>query len=425
MKCSIKAIPITPPIGYEMGGYSERLHGALSVHDPLQALIFYTKVANHESAVISLDVIGVEHEFVQQVRLEAESKLGFPKEGILIQGIHTHSGPAGIRKHPRVGTIDADEAKRIENELYYEYVIHQLIGLIRWAQESAVEARLGFKTMEVQGIGLNRNNKALEIDRELGLVRIDDRDGNLLGIVANFSCHPTVMGASNYAFSADYVGAFRDAVKRFYPGCEVMFIQGASGDISTRFTRRSSDFTEVKRLGNLLAGYAIMLAEQIITKEQIQLNYAIALFDLMVRDYDSDDIMKENLMNEQEKYKEIQIAGSIEEIRKQYVNLQGIERSIRMKKSLQGIKKFETEMQYIDYGCFHFITLPGDVYSKIGIDIKRLKEDTMICGYANDSMGYIVSKQGLEENCYESFMMYTDATSHERIINVAKALLCI
>jgi hypothetical protein len=83
-----------------------------------------------------------------------------------------------------------------------------------------------------------------------------------------------VLGHANLLWSADWPGAARralaDAIARLvpFPGQTartggtleeptVLFLQGAAGDSSARFVRRSQSFAEVDRLGGLFAGQAL------------------------------------------------------------------------------------------------------------------------------------------------------------------------
>ncbi len=51
-------------------------------------------------------------------------------------------------------------------------------------------------------------------DRDMTLLRLDDRTGKPIVTIVNFTTHPTSIPAETLKFSADYVGALRDAVRR-------------------------------------------------------------------------------------------------------------------------------------------------------------------------------------------------------------------
>jgi len=71
------------------------------------------------------------------------------------------------------------------------------------------------------------------IDPSVGVIRVDDKRGNPLAILVNYSCHPVVFGPDNLRYSADYPGAMARLVEASWnnrPVC--FFLQGAPGDIN-------------------------------------------------------------------------------------------------------------------------------------------------------------------------------------------------
>ncbi|MHA1250266.1 MAG: hypothetical protein ACTSRP_09785 [Candidatus Helarchaeota archaeon] len=41
---------------------------------------------------------------------------------------------------------------------------------------------------------------------DVGVVRIDDLNGNLRGLIINYACHGTVLPSSSNSITADYIG---------------------------------------------------------------------------------------------------------------------------------------------------------------------------------------------------------------------------
>jgi hypothetical protein len=76
-------------------------------------------------------------------------------------------------------------------------------------------------------------------------------------VLADYACHPTVLGHDNLSYSADFPGVARRVAAAGLaaagsPAPVVAFLQGAAGDASPRFTRRGQSFAEVDRLGGVL-----------------------------------------------------------------------------------------------------------------------------------------------------------------------------
>src|SRR5665811_764060 len=66
--------------------------------------------------------------------------------------------------------------------------------------------------------------------------------------------HPTVLHKENHLYSADFPGFAASIMPLFEPFVTMpVFLNGAAGDMSTRFYRQSSDFAEVERIGTIVA----------------------------------------------------------------------------------------------------------------------------------------------------------------------------
>src|SRR5207253_1288469 len=110
---------------------------------------------------------------------------------------HTHHGPVletetwPTPKSPYVRKLE----KKI-SELIYE------------AARSLKPARLGIVSREVL-LNRNRHTKLVEkpVDRELLVLRVEDREGKAIAHAVNFAAHPTMLPASLLEFSADWPGA--------------------------------------------------------------------------------------------------------------------------------------------------------------------------------------------------------------------------
>ncbi|NLW29403.1 MAG: hypothetical protein GXY98_05845, partial [Erysipelothrix sp.] len=80
----------------------------------------------------------------------------------------------------------------------------------------------------------------------------------------------------------------------------------------------------------------------------------------------------------------------------------------------------DSEVSLIDFGYFRICNLPGEPDGKLGSDIqKTMGENTIVCGYCNDYVGYLVSQEGLQQT-YEKQMMLFTANTHELIVGTFK-----
>jgi neutral ceramidase len=108
------------------------------------------------------------------------------------------------------------------------------------------------------------------VDPEVGVLRIDDTQGQPRAIIMNYAMHADIV-CFNYAVSADYPGvACRKVEEAFGNKVNCLFVQGAGGNIESLqiSSRRSgpndpfqTDYAPMERTGELLAFEVIKLAK--------------------------------------------------------------------------------------------------------------------------------------------------------------------
>lgn len=69
---------ITPPIGFPMGGYGARDHGAEGVHDHLNTHTLFLDDGTTQVVIISSDLLGMKEQQVARVRELVQTATGVP-----------------------------------------------------------------------------------------------------------------------------------------------------------------------------------------------------------------------------------------------------------------------------------------------------------------------------------------------------------
>jgi neutral ceramidase len=242
---------ITPPHPISMGGYAAREGSSIGTHDELYVRCLYLEDEGGRSALLTYDLICVPESFVERVKQQLDAQFGIAANRIVLHATHTHSGPdvglrSGTKSDPRM-------------ELYTEMLVAWSASACLIAIRNAEHVSVTTNTTVVSDVGGVRRtgaNSPLPL-RVVGFIGSNDKPKVVL---VTFPCHPTVMGADNRFVSADYPGACIACMKSLLgPGTVVLFLNGASGDISTRFTRRSQTFSEVERFGCLVGAAATSL----------------------------------------------------------------------------------------------------------------------------------------------------------------------
>ena len=199
-------------------------------------------------------------------------------------------------------------------------------------------ACLGVGRGSVAGIGLNRNDpESGLVDNEVILLYVADPSGVPLAVLMNHGCHPTVLGYQNLSFSADYPGAARSTLRGVYPDTIFLFTNGASGDVSTRFTRRDQSFNEVDRMGRLLAGEVLKVMQTIQTGPVAELNARTMDVEFKFRAFPSAELAQRELERQQAELERLKVAGAAHgEIRRAITQVEGATGQLLMSQELAG-----------------------------------------------------------------------------------------
>jgi hypothetical protein len=244
------------------------------VHDNVNARVLVLEIGGKRLAFVSVD-LGV----YTSEHLVAACKEKFGLTQMLLSSSHTHSGPGA------------------EYKAFYEEQIIQAVGA---AVKNLFPARisagrksfpqLGFNRLIVREDGHSRESWVSDdhflcenpdripfgpVDPEVGVIKIEDTNGQPRAIIMNYACHADVV-CQNYAVSADFPGvACRKVEEAFGPNLACLFVQGAAGNIESLIisSRRTgpddpfqTDYNSIERVGHLLSYEAIKLAKSLTPK---------------------------------------------------------------------------------------------------------------------------------------------------------------
>jgi hypothetical protein len=241
------------------------------VHDALYARSLVLDINGERIAFVSVDE-GIY--FNEELEKICRDKFGITQ--LMLCASHTHSGsPNGNA----------------------EYIRDQIVKSVDMAVKNMFPAKicagrksfpqLGFNRLVIREDGhareswfgddhyLSENPDRIPfgpVDPEVGVIKIEDLNGQPRAIIMNYACHADVV-CSNYAISADYPGvACRYVEKAFDNKVNCLFVQGAGGNIESLIisSRRTgpddsfqTDYNSIERVGFLLSYQAIKLAKSI------------------------------------------------------------------------------------------------------------------------------------------------------------------
>jgi hypothetical protein len=255
LRVGFGAADITPPLTgksvYLAGFGKNRI--AKEVHDPLMARAVVLHDGTRKLALVSVDLVGLFHHFVERVRKGAA---GF--DYVLVSSTHNHEGPDTLGLWgPNFFQSGVDPA-------YMKLVEAGILDAIAQADRKlqAAEATIGVAA----GPELLHDGREPQVKHdELVALQFTDRQKRPIGIVVQWNCHPETLSSKNTAVSADYVAAtVADLEERHR--CPVVYLTGTVGGLMTSLNVKVMDdqgkpladgtFEKTRRYGKLVARLA-------------------------------------------------------------------------------------------------------------------------------------------------------------------------
>jgi neutral ceramidase len=449
------ATDITPPLGLPMAGYGSRDELSQSITDPLRAQALVLQSGDMSCAVICTDLIGLEADFVAELRARAAAVSGLDADRIMLCCSHTHWGPVvtgGNYLVPKLrAAVSAD---------YRADLLEKLAQLVVAANAARVPAVAGWGSGFADGISFNRrqvgpdfktdmhlvlepepavvatevgNDLALAwepgehmgprlsepleeldgkrvgpADAEVPLLRFDKSDGTPLAALVNFACHAVCGGDSFYGYSADYVGHARAAFEAL-TGCPMLFADGCAGDQVPRWRQNDARQRVGKSLGAEAARTWLGVDER-----EGEVELAIAKTDVFLP-------LNPNIKPLAEAQAALAAHPEPES------NKAVWEREmLSLATETQGMTEgYPAELWALRVGDAALVTLPGEVLTEIGMQIKQRSPFavTLVVSLANGCIGYLPTDNACREGGYEPNWSPVGPGTERVLVDAAVALL--
>lgn len=260
---------ITPRFPGPLAGYAARQGGSTGTHDELEANLVVLSQGDVATAWLALDAVAVTTELSRALAEIVRAEMEMPHLVIQVCASHSHSGPIGWTGSffpGHVGDIDV----RLRDDL-----MASVRDLAREANRThATPVTAEWSSSVLAGVAANRVVADRGTESSLGVLALRARqDRSLLAIVFDFANHPTVLDPSNRQWSGDWPAAARCVIAAGYTAARrfgqdsagapvLLFLQGAAGDLSTRFVRKGSGFAEASRIGAIVGCRVLQLLEE-------------------------------------------------------------------------------------------------------------------------------------------------------------------
>ncbi len=236
---------ITPPVGAIMTGAG--LARSVGTDDQLFARALVAQNGNRTIAIVGVDLVKIRFDLADAAITQASKRTGIDRDAVMICCSHNHSSPFV----PMGGPNNKDYLSALPGLIADS--IEQAYGALQPARMSLGRSLVyeGIHNRrvvsKVDGLVLNTWLDKLNdleqtpqvlgtegpIDPELWVARFNALDGQVLGTLVNFTCHPSLHNRRNLKWSADFPGVIAEQMAAAYGEQAVcVFTQGASGNVN-------------------------------------------------------------------------------------------------------------------------------------------------------------------------------------------------
>ncbi len=238
-RAAVVKINISPNTPKQLLGYGARV--STGIHDSIYHRIIVLDDGTTQFYLVSTEVCEFSPSVYDHVAAQLNKKFGIKPVNFWWSVTHTHSapevGPPGLAR-----AFMGERYEHAVDTSYTSFIEQSLISGIEEARKKLEPAKLGAgwgfsqaninrRAIDVDGkasIGLNPDGP---VDRRIGLIRIEKKDGSPLALIVNYPIHGTVMGGDFVQISGDVLGIVSAYVEQ-KTGAPVLFINGAAGNLA-------------------------------------------------------------------------------------------------------------------------------------------------------------------------------------------------
>ncbi|MEA2068307.1 MAG: carbohydrate-binding protein [Verrucomicrobiota bacterium] len=248
LKVGFGQVDITPPVGSILTG--PHLPVSVGMEDPLFAKALVAQSGDQTLAIVQVDLVKILRYLADEAIAQAVRRTGIDSNAVMICASHNHSSPLiPVLEDPDLNTeylstlpgLIADSIEQAYKALQparmymgrsLVYEGHHNRRVISKADGLALNTWLG-KLNDLKQTPQVLGTEG-PIDPELWVARFDALDGQVLGTLVNFACHPNHRQRDLLkTWSSDFPGVIAEQIAQEYGEQAVcVFTQGCSGNIN-------------------------------------------------------------------------------------------------------------------------------------------------------------------------------------------------
>lgn len=430
------------------------------VNDPLYAKALVIKNDAAAIAIVTVDAVAIGeigpigNSFLGEVRETLHREHGIEPANVLVNASHCH----GVVRSDSSELTASAVGRALEN------LVPVTVGVGSGREDRIMENRRftlanGDQADSRRAYALPPDRAFAEvgpIDPEIGVLRLDRRDGTPLAALYNFACHP-IQGVPGGGNTADMIGFASTVIEENLGGGAIaLFLQGCAGDINPAHYKDADHPHDAEPLGNLLGLSTLRALRSVQTGQDSRLTVINETVELPRADFTQRiknlEAKREELVESlrgtpinlktfiplavkyglspeypstyAHRYLHEEAMGwdhatklDVENrsaIQRYMDNAQVMEELTRLQANLRLLRKhqadnaaapkstIDVEVMALRIGGFVLATFPGEPTVRIGLNIKQASphEHTFVAGYTNGYIYYAGTAEQLHNTGY-------------------------
>ena len=388
MKYSFTKINIESPFPTTQCGHSCQIEKLFDYHDHLFARVVAFRDEENWIIHYSLDLLAFDQKHRDMLEAELRNFYQCDDLHVITSTTHTHY------------------ANSVRDPEYVNYLYELLVNETKKMSYREVEnVTTSYQRLHTTTVGKSRIS-GYETDNEyLCLIRFYEAEHNFLTFIY-YNCHPTILQANVPYFSAEYPGYVLKKLEDEYDDCDFSYLQGAAGDISSRFVRHGQSYEDVMELGNNLLIDISSLYEKDVPKVPLKLRYRAFPVEFE-HEFTPIDLSK--------------IRQDLSDREKETIRLGQIERAKLEKKNNEIFGKPNEKINIValDLGSVELVFFPNEIFSEY-MNHLDLNKDLLV-SYSNGYGPYVLPID-FEYITYEMFTDTLSVETKKRIIAILESI---
>ena len=437
-------VNIDPPLGIGVAGYFVPRY-ASGFYDNLTASALSLAMGEKKFLIISIDVCSIPNVIVERMKVAIVNACGIEKEHIVISATHTHTGGHLTKAS---FPVDMDQING-----YVDFLINRVADLTVLSLKELKPAKMGYMVGHAPDrIAYIRRYKMKdgttqtcppiedpnidypigELDQRVNVLRFD-REGADSVVLLNYGLHADTVNGD--VLCSDWPGWTKRTIEKALDGTKCICVMGAQGDVGSTnvhplpgdmndteisFDNEMKSWGMARFVGRALAGTILQVYDKVAYIDVDDVEIFHKTLDVATNVPDKKDLPLAH------KYKELHLAGRDDEIPFEAMELTTVvAEAMRMCALENGPYTIPLNMIGLRIGSVAFVTIPGEPFTDVGVQIKDTPGWDMIlpCALVNGYNGYFPMKSAFDEGGYEARSSRFAAGVAELMIDEGRKLL--